>query len=168
MNRAAITNFEHVSGCTHSEVSLSCILEIYQMYISVGFTNQYSTFPDGSAGKNSACSAGDTGDISSITGLERSPGEENGNPLQYSCLKNSIDRGAWWAAVHGVTQSHTHTPLKRNTEERHIGRTGRRSCGDGGRDESDVGTSQGTREPPVTAEARKYSSLELLEGVCLC
>ena len=111
MNRAAITNFEHVSGCTHSEVSLSCILEIYQMYISVGFTNQYSTFPDGSAGKNSACSAGDTGDISSITGLERSPGEENGNPLQYSCLENPMDRGAW-----GATYCH-----KESDTTKHIG-----------------------------------------------
>ena len=125
-------------------------------------------FSSGAVVKNLPANAGGTREEGLIPGSGRSPGEENGNPLQYSCLKNSIDRGAWWAAVHGVTQSHTHTPLKRNTEERHTGRTGRRSCGDGGRDESDVGTSQGTREPPVTAEARKYSSLELLEGVCLC
>ena len=125
-------------------------------------------FSSGAVVKNLPANAGGTREAGLIPGSGRSPGEENGNPLQYSCLKNSIDRGAGWAAVHGVTQSHTHTPLKRNTEERHTGRTGRRSCGDGGRDESDVGTSQGTREPPVTAEARKYSSLELLEGVCLC
>ena len=97
MNRAAITNFEHVSGCTHSGVSLSYILEIYQIYISVGFTNQYSTFPDGSAGEKSACKAGDTGDMDLIPGSERFPGEENGNPLQYSCLENLMDRGAWGA-----------------------------------------------------------------------
>ena len=41
----------------------------------------------------------------SILGLERSPGEGNGNPLQYSCLENPMDKGAWWAAVHGVTKS---------------------------------------------------------------
>ena len=47
-------------------------------------------------GKESACNAGDQG---SIPGLGRSPGEETGNPLQYSCLENSMDRGAWWAIV---------------------------------------------------------------------
>ena len=51
-----------------------------------------SSFPGGSDGKASACNAGDLG---SIPGLGRSPGEGNGNPLQYSCLENSIDRGAW-------------------------------------------------------------------------
>ena len=60
-------------------------------------------FPDGSVGKESACNAGDSG---SILGSRRSPGEGNGNPLQYSCLKNSMDRGAWQAAVHGVTKLH--------------------------------------------------------------
>ena len=55
-----------------------------------------------SVGKESACSAGDLG---SIPQLGRSPGEGNGNPLQYSCLENLMDRGAWWAAVHGVAKS---------------------------------------------------------------
>ena len=45
------------------------------------------------------------GDVGSILGLGRSPGGENGNPLQYSCLENSMDRGAWWAKVHGVAKS---------------------------------------------------------------
>ena len=53
-----------------------------------------SGFPRNSVGEESACSAGDTG---SIPGLGRSPGEGNGSPLQYSCLDNSMDRGAWWA-----------------------------------------------------------------------
>ena len=48
-----------------------------------------------------------TGDMGSIPGLGRSPGEENGNPLQYSYLENSMDRGAWRATVHGVTKSQT-------------------------------------------------------------
>ena len=60
--------------------------------------------PGGSDGKASAYNAGDPG---SIPGLGRSPGEENGNPLQYSCLENSMDGGAWWATVHGVTKSRT-------------------------------------------------------------
>ena len=50
----------------------------------------------------SACNAGDLG---SIPGLGTSPAEGNGNPLQYSCLENSMDRGAWWAIIHGVTES---------------------------------------------------------------
>jgi len=59
-------------------------------------------FPSGSDGKESACNAGD---LSLIPGLGRSPGEGNGNPLQYPCLENLMDRGVCWAAVHGVTKS---------------------------------------------------------------
>ena len=62
------------------------------------------SFPGGSDGKESACNAGDPG---LIPGSGRSPGEGNGNPLQYSCLENLIDRGAWQAMVHGVTSSQT-------------------------------------------------------------
>ena len=61
-------------------------------------------FPGGSDSNESAYNAGDLG---SIPGLGRSPGEEKGNPLQYSGLKNSLDRGAWWARVHGVAKSQT-------------------------------------------------------------
>ena len=61
-------------------------------------------FSVGSGGKESACNAGDSG---STPGLGRSPGEDNGNPLQYSCLDNSIDRGAWQATVHGVAKRWT-------------------------------------------------------------
>ena len=60
--------------------------------------------PGGSDGKASAYNAGDLG---SIPGSGRSPGEGNGNPLQYSCLENPMDRGAWQAAVHGVAKSQT-------------------------------------------------------------
>ena len=55
----------------------------------------YVGFPCSSVGKESACNAGDPGSI---------PGEGNGHPLQYSCLGNPLDRGAWWATVHGVTR----------------------------------------------------------------
>ena len=58
-------------------------------------------FPYRSVGKESACNAGDP---SSIPGLGRSPGEGNGHPLQYSRLENLMERGAWWATVHGVTR----------------------------------------------------------------
>ena len=57
-----------------------------------------------SVSKGSACSAGDPG---LIPALGRSPREGNGNPLQYPFLENLMDRGAWWAAVHGVTKSQT-------------------------------------------------------------
>ena len=57
--------------------------------------------------KNSPANAGDVRDVSLMPGLGRSPGGRNGNPLQYSFLENPMDRGAWWATVHAVTQSWT-------------------------------------------------------------
>ena len=57
--------------------------------------------------KNPPANAGDARDLGSIPGLGRSPGVENGNPLQYSCLGNPMDRGAWWATVPGVANSRT-------------------------------------------------------------
>ena len=69
-----------------------------------------SVFPGGSGGKESACNAGDLG---SIPGAGRSPGEGNGYPIQYSCMENSMNRGAWQAIVHGIrkldTTESTHT-----------------------------------------------------------
>ena len=64
----------------------------------------YIGFPGGSSGKESACNAGDP---CSILGSGRSPGEGNGNPLQYSCLENPMDRGAWQGTVHGSAKSWT-------------------------------------------------------------
>ena len=60
------------------------------------------SIPDGSVVKNPLANAGDVG---SIPGSTRFPEEGNGDPLQYSCLENSMDRGAWWVTVHGVAKS---------------------------------------------------------------
>ena len=62
-------------------------------------------FPRGAVVKNLLANAGDAGDTGSILGSGRSPEVGNGNPLQYSCLENSVDRGAWRAAVQGVAKS---------------------------------------------------------------
>ena len=61
-------------------------------------------FPGGSVVKNPPANVGDVG---SIPGSERSPAEGNGNPLQYSCLENTMDRGTWWAIVHKVAKGQT-------------------------------------------------------------
>ena len=62
-------------------------------------------FPGDSVVKNTPANAGDTGDTGSVPGFRRSPGGGNGNPLQYSCLENPMDRGAWGATVNRVAKS---------------------------------------------------------------
>ena len=62
-------------------------------------------FPDDGSGKEHTANAGDVRDRGSIPGLGRSPGRGHGNPLQYSCLKNPLDRGAWQTKVHRVAKS---------------------------------------------------------------
>ena len=89
-----------------SFVFVKFILSYFQTLYSFG--GNYHTlwnmtgFPSSSAVKNPPANAEDVG---SIPGLARSPWEGNGNPLQYSCLENSMDIGAWWAVVHGVSKS---------------------------------------------------------------
>ena len=83
-----------VRYCNHSWLSL---LFSFHYYFPPPFP-----FPGGS---DSKASAYNTGDLGSIPGLGRSPGEGNGNPLQYSCLENPMDGGAWWATVYGVAKS---------------------------------------------------------------
>ena len=87
------TQLEGLSKDIFSKLTSSCFPFNFLFYIS---------FPACSANKESACNAGDLG---LIPGLGRYPGEGNGYPLQYSCLENSMDRGAWWAAVHGVAKN---------------------------------------------------------------
>ena len=81
----------------------SCLTHLFPFFLSI----PTSVMSADSAVKNQPASAGDAGDTGSIPGLGKSPGGGNGNPLQYSCLENSTYRGAWWAAVHGVTKSQT-------------------------------------------------------------
>ena len=64
-------------------------------------------FPGGAVVKNPPANAGDARNVGLIPGLGRFPGVGNGNSFQYSCLENSMDRGAWWATVHGVAKSWT-------------------------------------------------------------
>ena len=64
-------------------------------------------FPGGRVVKNLPANVGDARDMGLISGSGRSPGEGNGNPIQYSCLENSMDREAWWARVHGGHKSQT-------------------------------------------------------------
>ena len=74
------------------------------MFYNLHYVACYVGFPHGSDGKESACNAGD---LVLIPGSERSPGEGHGNPLQYSCLENPMDRKTKQTVVHGITQSWT-------------------------------------------------------------
>ena len=76
----------------------------FQSFVFYQFKRIDVSKSGGSDGKESACNVGDLG---LIPELGRSPGGGNGHPLQYSCLQNPMDRGAWWATVHGVAKSRT-------------------------------------------------------------
>ena len=78
---------------------------MYLYYIHIYENN--GPFPVAQLVENPLPNAGDAGDVNFISGWGRSPGERNGNPLQYSCLENSMDRGAWQTTVHGVANSQT-------------------------------------------------------------
>ena len=78
---------------------------LYAKCFQVNFS--YSSFLDGSDGKESACNAGNVRDTGLIPGSGRSPGGGHGNPLWNSCLENAMDRGAWWAKVHRVAKRRT-------------------------------------------------------------
>ena len=80
------------------------LLNILIVFNNLEEAIEQNEFPGGSDDKESACDAGDPG---LIPRSGRSPGEGNGYPLQCSCLENPVDRGAWWATVHGVAKSQT-------------------------------------------------------------
>ena len=105
----------------HSRVQL--LISVFLSLISIDYNKTtilrvlimssillYAGFPSGSAVGEAACNARATGDVGSIPRLGRYPGGENGNALQYSCLENTMDRGACWVTVHRVTESQI--PLK--------------------------------------------------------
>ena len=103
--------FKMIRNCQTYFQSVCTILHSHQWYMSdtvFPYPHQVLSLifncSNSSVGKESACSAGDPG---SIPGLGRSLGEGNGKPLQYPCLENLIDRRAWWAVVHGVSESGT-------------------------------------------------------------
>ena len=105
----------------YTELSLDCSWFLLFFFIEFFLKRKFIIFRtvfDATMVKNLAANAGDTRDVGLIPGLERSPEEGNGNPLQYSCLGNPMDSGAWWAVVHKVAKSwtqlsdwaaHTHT-----------------------------------------------------------
>ena len=95
---------------------LILLLSEYPLKCQTFFMNSFLLILFLISRKEAACN---TGDLGLIPGSRRSPGKGNGNPLQHSCLENPMDRGAWWATVHGVTtvghdlmtKTHTHTPI---------------------------------------------------------
>ena len=81
--------------------------EMRKEHLYITSHSDYWGLPSKLSNKESACGAGAAGDTVSICGSGRSSGEVNGNPLQYSCLVNPMDRGAWWATVHMASKSWT-------------------------------------------------------------
>ena len=96
------------SFCFHISLDLiKTFFNTYFLMVSHVFRCHTSCFLGGSVVKNSPANAGDARDVSLIPGSGRPPGVGNGNLLQYSCLENSMDRGAWQATIHRVTESDT-------------------------------------------------------------
>ena len=98
--------------CTSESIRLSA-----SSPLAFGSVRRVGDLPGGLSGKESTCNAGDTvGDADLIPRSRRSPRGGNGNPLQYSCLGNPMDREAWRATVHGVTESHMTWRLSTHTQ----------------------------------------------------
>ena len=101
---------EHCSGLpfpSPGDLPNPHLLHYISCIIGEFFTAEPPGKQGGSVVNNPSAIAGDTRDVGSIPGLGRSLVEGNGNPLQYSCLGNPMDRGGWWATVHGVAKSQT-------------------------------------------------------------
>ena len=88
-------------------LEVGCITIDFPLRTVFAASQRFWIFPGGSDGKASAYNAYHVGDLGSIPGSGRSPGEGNGNSFQYSCLENPMDGGTWWATVHGVAKSLT-------------------------------------------------------------
>ena len=99
----SLTTLSLLTSWASSSFSIFRCYTVIRLSLILSFSHLIY-FPSSSNGKESACNAGDPG---SIPGSGRSPGEGNGNPLQYSCLENPVDRGAWRATVHGMAKSQT-------------------------------------------------------------
>ena len=101
----------HCSGKVHNtcgiQVCFYCLC-IHRIFFHENIHNVLTECRASAGVKNPPANTGDRRHEGSIPGSGRSPGEGNGNQLQYSCLENFMDRGAWWATVHGVTRSWTH------------------------------------------------------------
>ena len=123
---------EHIHAATcHTTSDLerlsACVFMTGVLRAASGHTySPLRGFPGVTVVKNPPANAGDTRDAGSIPGSGRSPGDGNGNSLQYSCLGSPMDRGAWWTIVHGVKKSHmglrTHTHTYLGQSPRHLSR----------------------------------------------
>ena len=89
-------------------------IQVYRSRLLFVDISTFSGLPRWLNSKEFTYQAGDTGNKGSIPGLGRSPAERNGNPLQYSCLENPMDRGAWWATVHGAARESNTTWQQNN------------------------------------------------------
>ena len=119
----------------------------------------YRSFPGGTVIKNLPANAGDIEDASLIPGLGRSPGGGHGNPLQCSCLENPMDRGAWWATVHGVSPWGTVHGVRHNWAAEHIHRVTWRKWGTVGVKMTAAGALRLLRHLYTTLLFHNYSSL---------
>ena len=89
-------------------------IKVYTSRLLFVDISTFSGLPRWLSSKEFTCQAGDTGDKGSIPGLRRSPAKRNSNPLQYSCLENPMDRGAWWDTVHGAAKESNMTWQQNN------------------------------------------------------
>ena len=119
-------------------------------------------FPGGSVIKNLPANAGDTGDAGLLPGSGRSPGGRHGNPLQYSCLENPMDRGAWRATVHGVPRVEHNRAAKRSAARTWVGLPCGSDSKESARNAGDLGSIPGLGRSPGKGNGNllQYSCLE--------
>ena len=108
----ALTHWQRPAGPT---VWAWSVLSMERLFMG---SSTFTGLPWWLSSKESACNAGDTEDVGSIPGSRRCPGGRHGNPLQYTCLENPMDWGAWWATVHSVSRSRTRLSDRTHTYAR--------------------------------------------------